>query len=298
MVPSSDRHTASRAAVRKIAVREIIYTPESRIRSPKRLLAEMAQDLWLSRTLAWRLFVRDIQSQYRSSFLGTLWAVVPAAITAAGLTFASQSGVINVGETDVPYPAFVMLGTILWQTFLEAFNGPEAAIKASRTVLSRVKFPHEAIILSQLGQVLFNLLLKLVLLVVLFVIFSVTVSWKIIFAPVALISLILLGTGIGLFLVPINHLVQDISRAMEVILLVWFFLTPVIYPVPDQAVIAMLVKLNPVTPLLVTARELMTTGVVSQPIGFLLVSGLAIASLLFGWLVFRLSIPFLVERIS
>jgi lipopolysaccharide transport system permease protein len=293
MVPSSDRHTASRANFR-----EIVYTPESRIRSPRRLLSEMAQDLWLSRTLAWRLFVRDIQAQYRSSFLGTLWAVVPAAITAAGLTFASQSGVLNVGETDVPYPAFVMLGTVLWQTFLDAFNGPEAAIKASRAVLSRVKFPHEAIILSQLGQVLFNLLLKLALLVILFVVFSVAVSWKIILAPFALVSLILLGTGIGLFLVPINHLVQDISRAMEVILLVWFFLTPVIYPVPDQPVIARLVKLNPVTPLLVTARELMTTGVVSDPIGFAVVSGLAIASLLFGWLVFRLSIPFLVERIS
>ena len=85
---------------------------------------------------------------------------------------------------------------------------------------------------------------------------------------------------------------------MEVILLVWFFLTPVVYPVPDQPVISTLVRLNPVTPLLVTARELMTTGLVSEPIEFGLVSLLAIASLLFGWLVFRLSIPYLVERIS
>ncbi len=277
---------------------ETVYTPASRIRSPRLLLREMSQDLLLSRSLAWRLFVRDIQSQYRSSFLGTLWAIVPAAITAAGLAFASNAGVINVGKTDIPYPAFVMLGTILWQTFLEAFNGPEKAIKASRTVLSRVKFPHEAIILSQLGQVLFNLVLKLALLVILFIVFSVTVSWKILLAPFAFISLILLGTGIGLFLVPINHLVQDISRAMEVIVLVWFFLTPVIYPVPDNAVFAVLVRLNPVTPLLVTARELMTTGNVSEPISFLAVSLLAIASLFFGWLVFRLSIPFLVERIS
>lgn len=279
-------------------VRETIYTPASRIRMPRQLIAEMVNDLWVSRALSWRLFTRDVQSQYRSSFLGTLWAIVPAAITASGLAFASNAGVINVGETDIPYPAFVMLGTILWQTFLEAFQGPEKAIKASRTVLSRVKFPHEAIILAQLGQVLFNLLLKLVLLVILFVIFSVSVSWKIVLAPFAFISLILLGTGIGLFLVPINHLVQDISRAMDVILLVWFFLTPVIYPVPEQAVIATLVRLNPVTPLLLTARELMTTGVISEPVEFFIVSGLAIAALLFGWLVFRLSIPYLVERIS
>ena len=262
------------------------------------MLYEMWRDLWLSKDLAWRLFTRDIQSQYRSSFLGTAWAIVPAAITAGGLAFASNAGVINVGETDIPYPAFVMLGTILWQTFLEAFKSPEKAIKASRTVLSRVKFPHEAIILSQLGQVLFNLLLKLVLLVILFIVFKVSVGWTVLLAPFAFTSLIVLGIGIGLFLVPINHLVQDISRSMDVILLVWFFLTPVVYPVPDHSLIALLVRLNPVTPLLVTARELTTTGVVSEPIEFAVMSLIAIATLFFGWLVFRLSIPFLVERIS
>lgn len=278
--------------------REIIYSPTSRIRSPRRLLAEMGEDLWLSRDLAWRLFIRDIQSQYRSSFLGTAWAIVPAAITAGGLAFASEAGVINVGQTDIPYPAFVMLGTILWQTFLDSFKSPEQAIKSSRTVLSRVKFPHEAIILSQLAQVLFDLLLKLVLLVILFIIFKVSVGWTVLLAPFAFISLIVLGTGLGLFLVPINHLVQDVSRSMDVVLLVWFFLTPVIYPVPTNPILAFLVRLNPVAPLLVTARELTTTGNVSEPIGFAVMSLIAIATLLFGWLVFRLSIPFLVERIS
>ena len=258
----------------------------------------MAEDLWRSRELAWRLFRRDLQAQYRSSFLGTLWAIVPAAITAAGLAFASNAGVINVGKTDIPYPAFVMLGTILWQTFLEAFNGPEKALKSSRTVLSRVKFPHEAIILSQLGQVLFNLALKIILLIILFIAFSVSVSWTVLLSPFAFIGLILLGTGLGLLLVPVNHLVQDISRSMEVILLVWFFITPVIYPVPEQAAIATLVRLNPVTPLLVTARELVTTGNISEPVEFSIVSALSVVSLLFGWIVFRLSIPYLVERIS
>ncbi len=277
---------------------EIIYTPESYIRQPRRLLREMTGDLWRSRELAWRLLVRDIRSQYRSSFLGTAWAIVPAAVTAGGLAFASQAGVINVGQTDIPYPAFVMLGTILWQTFLEAFRGPERAIKMSRTMLSRVKFPYESIILSQLGQILFDLLLKLILLVILFVVFSVAISWKILLAPVAFASLIVLGTGLGLFLVPINHLVQDVSRAMELIVLVWFFLTPVIYPVPTQPLIGTLVRLNPVTPLLVTARELMTTGNVSEPLAFVAVAIGAIAALFFGWLVFRLSIPYLVERIG
>lgn len=258
----------------------------------------MGSDLWRARELAWRLFMRDVRAQYRSSFLGILWAIVPAAITAGGLAVASNAGVINVGATDIPYPAFVMLGTILWQTFLEAFNGPEKALKSSRTMLARAKFPHEAIILARLGQVLFDLIIKLLLLIILFIVFSIAVSWKVILAPFALLGLIFLGTGVGMILMPVNHLIQDVSRAMEVILLVWFFITPVVYPVPEKAIISTLVRLNPVTPLLVTARELTTTGVVSNPVGFALTSLLAVFSMLFGWLVFRLSIPYLVERIS
>ncbi len=279
-------------------VREVVHTPDSRLRSPGQLFFEMGSDLWRARELAWRLFMRDVRAQYRSSFLGILWAIVPAAITAGGLAVASNAGVINVGATDIPYPAFVMLGTILWQTFLEAFNGPEKALKSSRTMLARAKFPHEAIILARLGQILFDLTIKLLLLIILFIVFSVAVSWKVILAPFALLGLIFLGTGVGMILMPVNHLIQDVSRAMEVILLVWFFITPVVYPVPDKAIISTLVRLNPVTPLLVTARDLTTTGVVSNPVGFAVTSLLAVFAMLFGWLVFRLSIPYLVERIS
>jgi lipopolysaccharide transport system permease protein len=277
---------------------ELTYTPKSRIIYPLKLFKEMYRDLLNSRYLAWCLLVRDIKAQYRRSFLGIFWAIIPPALTAAGLTFANNTGLVNVGTTDIPYPAYVMLGTILWQTFLEALNSPQIAINTSRPLLAQVKFPHEAIILTQLGQVLFNLLVKLILLVAIFVIFRVSVSWTILFAPVALIILILLGISIGLLLVPIMNLVQDVSRSMEVITLAWFFITPVAYPTPSSGLLSVLVKLNPVTSLLVTARELVTTGELSQLPLFLLMSFITLILLIFGWIVYLLSIPFLIERIS
>ncbi|MBW4644617.1 MAG: ABC transporter permease [Goleter apudmare HA4340-LM2] len=277
---------------------EVVYTPESRIRQPLKLLQEMHNDLQASRELAWCLLVRDIRSQYRRSFLGITWAILPPALTAAGLTFASNTGVLNIGKTDIPYPAYVMLGTVLWQTFIEAFNSPQVAINTSRPLLAQVKFPHEAIILTQLGQILFNLMLKLVFVVLLFVLFRVSVSWTIIFAPLPIITLMLLGTSIGLLLIPLTNLVQDVSRAMEVMIPVWFFLTPVVYPAPSGGILSFVVKLNPVTPLFVTAREMITTGVLSQPLGFLLMLVITLIILMLGWLVYRLAMPFLIERIS
>lgn len=278
--------------------KKIVYTPDSRIIRPVYLFQEMIADLLASRELAWRLLVRNIRGQYRQSFLGIFWAIVPPAMTAAGLTFANDTGIINVGETDIPYPAYVMLGTVLWQTFLESFNSPQVAIKASRPLLAQVKFPHEAIIITQLGQTLFNLLIKLLFVVILFILFRVSVSWMIILAPIAIINLIILGTAIGLLLVPITNLVQDVSRSLEVITLAWFFLTPIAYPPPDNPILNFIVKLNPVTPLLVTAREMITTGMLSQTFSFILMSVVAWIGLILGWLVYRLAMPYLIERIS
>ncbi|NJM18029.1 MAG: ABC transporter permease [Richelia sp. RM2_1_2] len=275
-----------------------VYTPDSRIIRPVYLFKEMIADLLASRELAWRLLVRNIRGQYRQSFLGITWAIVPPALTAAGLSFANNTGILNVGQTDIPYPAYVMLGTVLWQTFLESFNSPQVAIKASRPLLAQVKFPHEAIILTQLGETLFNLVIKLLLVVVLFIVFRVSVSWTIILSPIAIINLMMLGTAIGLLLVPITNLVQDVSRSLEVITLAWFFLTPIAYPIPDNKILNFIVELNPVTPLLVTAREMITTGILSQTFSFVLVSVITWIGLILGWLVYRLAMPYLIERIS
>ena len=76
------------------------------------------------------------------------------------------------------------------------------------------------------------------------------------------------------------------------------FLTPVVYPVPNTGIFGFLVNLNPVTPLLVTVRELATTGVVSEPWRFWIVSVITIIGLLLTWIGFRLAMPFVVERVS
>lgn len=278
--------------------KQIVYDFESQVRHPRQLIIEMLGDVIASRELAWRLIVRNIKAQYRQSFLGIFWALIPPALTAIGCTLASSTGILNIGNTDIPYPAYVMLGTTLWQTFLDAFNGPGVALKSSRSLLTQVKFPHEAIILSQLGQIFFDLLIKLIFVVIIFFIFQVPISWTIIFAPFAFLSLILLGTAIGLLLVPITNLIKDIANSIEVGILVWFFITPITYPIPSEGIMSIIVKLNPVTPLIVTAREVVTTGNISFPLAFLIMSLLSLFMLFMGWIVFRVSMPFLIERIS
>jgi lipopolysaccharide transport system permease protein len=275
-----------------------VYTPKNRLRQPIVLFRQMWQDLLLSRELAWQLMRRDIKAQYRQSFLGLAWAFLPPIALAAGFTIAGNANVINIGETDIEYPAYVMFSTALWQTFVEAVNGPVLAVTQAKPMLTRVNFPREAIVLAKLGEVFFNFAIKLILIVGLFVWFQVPVSWTVILAPVALLHLVLLGTLFGILLAPLGALYQDVSKGLTMITGFWLFLTPVVYPVPDEGAFGMLVKFNPVTPLLVTTRELATTGVLSEAPGFWIASVLTLIGLFLTWIAFRLAMPYVIERVS
>jgi lipopolysaccharide transport system permease protein len=278
--------------------REIIYTPESLLRHPQRMLWEMWRDLLASRDLTWRLLVRDISAQYRQSFLGIFWAIIPIMITAAGFTLAKNNGIINIGVTDLPYPAYVMFSMTLWQTFVEALNAPIQGVSAGKAMLARINFPREALILSKLGEVLFNLGIKIILIIGLFIWFKIPVSASVVLAPVALVHLIALGTFLGLIVAPLGTLYQDVSKIISLLTGFWLFITPVVYPVPDRGVFGTIVKFNPVTPLLVTTRELATTGTISDPTGFWIASAFSLVGLLVAWIVYRISMPYVVERVS
>jgi lipopolysaccharide transport system permease protein len=275
-----------------------VYTPESKVRHPWDLFKEMWRSLLASRELAWQLFIRDIKAQYRQSLLGFFWALVPPIATGIGLTVANNAKIINIGETDLPYPAYVMFSMTLWQTFTESINAPLQGVNGAKTMMAKINFPKEAVVLSKLGQVFFNFAIKLILIIGLFIWFRFPVSWEIIIAPVALIHLIALGTFIGLFLAPIGSLYQDVQKTLRFVISGWLFLTPVIYPPPKEGILSIIVNLNPVTPLLVTARELATGAELSHPTGFWVASAIAIVGLLIAWIFYRLAMPFIIERMS
>lgn len=273
-----------------------IYHSRSQLTEPKALMLSMIGDLLAARKLAWRLMVRDINAKYRQTLLGYFWALIPPVVVAYGLVIASQAKVINVGTTDLPYPAYVMLSMVLWQTFLEAFNAPLAAVNESKTMLAKVNFPREAIILAKVGEVFFNFLIKLILVIFIFVAYDMPISAMAFLAPIGVIQIVILGTFLGLFIAPVGGIYQDFSKGLVIITTPWLLITPVLYPIPTNGFFATIVSLNPVTPLLVTTRELATTGVISNLPGFISVSLMSFLGLLIAWIFFRLAIPYVIER--
>ena len=102
----------------------------------------------------------------------------------------------------------------------------------------------------------------------------------------------------GTLLTPLGLLYSDVAASIPIAVQIFFFLTPVVYPVPDSFPMSLVTVLNPVAPLLVGARDLITIGTMSNPGGFLAMAGLACGILLAAWVAYRIALPILIERLG
>jgi lipopolysaccharide transport system permease protein len=203
-----------------------------------------------------------------------------------------------IQATGIPYPAFVLVNVTLWQGFVDSLLSPLYQMEMARSMLTKVSFPREALILAGLVEVMFTFAIRLSLLLLGLLWFGVPMHPTILLAPFAILMLVLLGTTLGLLFLPVGLLYEDVHRGLVIACTLWLFVTPVVYPPPTDWPFVLITYANPVTPLLVTGRELLTTGLVSQPMGFAFVGAMTLLAGAAGWVLYRLAIPHLIARIS
>jgi lipopolysaccharide transport system permease protein len=279
-------------------VKTVIYTSESPLKHPRQLFSAMFQDIRSSWPLAWQLIVRDISAQYRQTALGYLWAVLPTIITSALWIFLNYSQIIVTDSGDIPYPVYALTGMTFWQLFVESLNAPLTEVNTNRNMLSKINFPKEALILSGIVQVLFSFLIKLVILAIMLVAFQVPLYWTALLVAFPVSVLLLLGTIIGVLLVPVGILYRDIQQGLGVIISPLMFITPVVYTAPTEGILAQIMLYNPLTPLFELIRDLLYVGIpktLSETVVIFLVT---LFFTLIGWIIYRLALPILIERLD
>jgi lipopolysaccharide transport system permease protein len=275
-----------------------VYSPESAIVDPRRLIKEMYQELCDSRELAGALFKRDMKAQVRQSVLGYAWLFFPPIATTLVWFFLNSSGVVKVADTGMPYPAFLMIGTLLWQAFLESLTKPITSLAGAKGMLTKLNFPRIAPVIAGIGQTTLTAAIRLVLLIPIFVFAGVEASWTIVFFPLAYLSMVLLGVAIGSFLTPIGLLYTDIARAIALLGQFAMYATPVVYPVATSGFLGEVNKFNPVTYLIEIGRSTLVGGSFQYLPVALIISGCAFILLLIGWTIFHITVPRIIERMG
>jgi lipopolysaccharide transport system permease protein len=274
-----------------------VFGSEAGRRSLAAGLRDAVGGLQASLPLGWQLFRRDFAAKYRESYLGYVWAFLPSIVLALTMTLAGRAAILNTEGLTVPYPLLVLVGVSLWQTFSEAVVGPVQALNQAKPLLAKIRFPHEALLVAKLGEVGFNALLRLGLVGLAIAYYGTPVTAALPLGLVGLLTLIALGTAIGLFLAPIGGLYSDVAQALTLGLGLWMFLTPVVYErARPGSVVDTVNQFNPAAPPVVFARESFLGQEWSNPAGFLAVTAASLGLLLVGWLFWRFAMRFAVER--
>lgn len=275
-----------------------VYSPESEIRKPFRLVLSILYSLPSAHHLGYRLFLRNLKGAYRQSLLGLFWTLIPPLVTSVIWIFLNSQRVIKVDVEGISYPIFVITGTILWQTFSESVNGPLKGVVSGKSMLVKINFNREALILSGFYEVVYNAIIKIVLLVGIYLLMGQEITINFFLGLLGFISLMILGVAIGILLTPIALLYNDIQKGLALILQFAIYLTPVIYPQPTEGTAAQLMRFNPVAPILVGTRDLLTNSLFMEVGPMLTISAISLFSLLIGLFIFRLAIPVIIERIG
>lgn len=271
------------------------------------------------RELLGNLIRKELKVKYKNSALGFLWSFLNPLLYLA--IFSLVLGVFL--GAGLPYYYFYLLsGLLAWNVFGIGLSTATGAIVGNSSLVGKVYFPREILPLSAIGASFIHFLLQLFVLVAFMGVAGYMRFWDAGFAlfPAALAVEMLLVFGLGLLFASLNVYFRDVEHFLELALLGWFWMTPIVYAsawVQDRLGETMwfFFLLNPMTPVVLgyqrafyaqvnppregpVTSELPRAGIevtevlVDAPLSWYFerlayVAILALMLLAFGWWVFR-----------
>ncbi len=204
-------------------------------------------EIWASRSLVWLFIQRDLTVRYKQTIFGVLWVVLqPLGITIVYSIFFGY--IARIPSEGVPYPVFLLGGTILWQSFSRGTSEAGVSLVAQQGIIAKIYFARPIIPLTPVISTFVDCGVMLLLLVGLMLFFHMVPSWTIILAPAFALLAAALAYAIGLWLSALDALYRDVRYMLSFLIQFWYFATPVIYPlslVPQK--FRFLFVLNPLT---------------------------------------------------
>lgn len=204
--------------------------PEIEIRPPRRWGELRLRELWEFRELLYFLFKRELQVRYKQSFLGVLWAVLQPIGLAALFTLVF-SVLLNVQtDTGTPYVVFALAGLVPWSLNAQGVNLCSNSLVQDAGLLSKVYFPRLAIPLAKVLALLFDFLIAFTVLLVITLAYGIPLSPALLLIPAFVLLTVVTTFGVGCFLAAANVRYRDVAIATPLLVQVWLFMSPIIYP--------------------------------------------------------------------
>ncbi len=249
-------------------------------------LREMVREQYDYRELLYQMTRRDLMLRYKQTVMGFGWAIfTPVVNTIIFSAVFMRVAPIDVG---VPYPVFAYAGLLVWNYFASSLRFSVSSLTANTNLVAKVYFPREIFPFSTVIVAAVDLAVGALILIALMAYYGVPPTRALFFLPVLFAVQTLFTAGVALILSMGNLFYRDVKYLFEVVITVWMFATSVLYPVDQVAgVLGMLLRANPMTPIIDGYRAVLFRGELPEPVGFVTVSIVSIACLVAGWLAFH-----------
>lgn len=197
----------------------------SRQRTPVRLLlAECLEFSSLTKYLA----LRDFRLRYRHASLGALWVVLQPLLPM--LVFTGVFGrVLKPSTSGVPYSLFALAGLVPWSFFSASVSRSSLVFVSSGNLLTKVYFPRVILPASSILGNLLDLGVGCVLVVGYSIWHGYFPTWRWLFLPAAVLETVLVAFFVSLALATLNSLLRDVKHAMQFLMQLWMYASPVAY---------------------------------------------------------------------
>ncbi len=278
--------------------KRVTYEPDNSLkRGYFATFNDIFQELWENRWLTWQLFKRDFFSMYKQSFIGVLWAIIIPLVSVSTFIVLNRSGIFSIGNLDVPYPTYALLGMAFWQLFSTGLIQGSNALTSAGAMITKINFSKKALVIAALGKTLVTFLIQIAMVAILYGLYGTLPNKIVVLIPLVILPMVLLTIGLSFFFSLINAVVRDVSNMISTLMTFLMFLTPVLYAKPTSGILAVATKYNPLYYLVSAPRDLALYGKLSEPKGFLIASFVSVIVFLFCIFIFHLTETRVTERV-
>ncbi len=275
-----------------------IYEPDNSLKKGYlsvfgKIFDEIIENRWLT----YQLFKRDFFSMYKQSFIGILWAVIIPIVSVGTFIILNKAGIFTIGDINVPYPIYAVLGIAFWQLFSSGLVIGSNSLVRAGSMLVMINFSKKSLVIASMGLSGFSFLIQFVLVGILFVFYGITPSIAILLVPIVIIPMLFLTLGLAFLLSLLNAVLRDIGNILSLLLTFLMFLTPILYTKPKTGILMQITKYNPLYYMVSTARDFILTGGIAEPTGFLVSTAIAFVIFMICLSIFHLTETRISERI-
>jgi lipopolysaccharide transport system permease protein len=262
-------------------------------------MLELFRSLWSYRGFVFSSIRNEFSARFARSRLGGLWMIINPlaqvaiyALVLSNVLAAKLPGIDN----KYAYALYLMAGMLAWSLFSEIIGRCLTLFIDQGNLMKKMRFPRITLPVIVVGSCLLNYVLLFVALMVVFALLGQWPHWQMLWLIPLTVAVTALAVGIGLILGVLNVFVRDIGQVVPILLQVWFWFTPVVYPaniIPEK--FRRYMDMNPMYPIVTAYHDVLVYAKSPDIQQIAVTTVVALGLLLLGLFMFRRAAPEMVD---